>query len=73
MIKSKEEKASRPREIDLSGPDGNVFYLMALASRWGKQLRLDTDEIIKDMKSADYEHAINVFDKHFGSVVTLYR
>lgn len=36
-------------------------------------MELDTETIKADMMSTDYEHAINVFDKHFGSVVTLYR
>lgn len=35
MIKSKEELVQRPREIDLSGPEGNVFYLIGVAMKWG--------------------------------------
>lgn len=37
-IKKKEEKPWRPIEIDLTGPDGNVFVLMGLAYRYAKQL-----------------------------------
>ena len=38
MIKSREETRFRPIEIDLSGPDGNVFILIATAKRLAKQI-----------------------------------
>ena len=41
MIKSIEEKKGRV-EIDLTGPDGNAFVLMGHASKWAKQLGLDS-------------------------------
>ena len=41
-IKSKDEMPWRPIEIDLTGPDGNVFYLMGLAKRYAKQLYDET-------------------------------
>lgn len=37
-IKKKEEMPWRPIEIDLTGPDGNVFVLMGLAKRYARQL-----------------------------------
>lgn len=37
-IKSKSEQPYRPIEIDLTGPDGNVFVLMAYAKRFARQL-----------------------------------
>jgi len=37
MIKSKEEKASKV-EIDLTGPEGNVFVLIGYAKNFAKQL-----------------------------------
>jgi hypothetical protein len=30
-------------------------------------------DILKEMRSGDYENLISVFDREFGSVVTLYR
>ena len=30
-----------PIEIDLSGPDGNVFYLIGLARKLAKQLKIE--------------------------------
>jgi hypothetical protein len=65
-------------EIDLSGPQGNAFYLMGVAQDLSKQLGLDSKSIIDEMMSGDYENLINVFDSNFGSIVfgsivTLYR
>lgn len=72
MIKSKSE-LKRGIEIDLTGPQGNAFFLLGTASNLAKQLGLDEKEIIEDMKSSDYEHLLKVFDDNFGSIVTLYR
>jgi hypothetical protein len=75
MIKSK-EKQSFGIEIDLTGPNGNAFFLLGAASNLGRQLGLDSDEIgviLRNMRSGDYENLINVFDANFGHFVTLYR
>ena len=71
-ILSKSQKPTK-LEIDLTGPEGNVFILIAYAKRFAKQLELPVGEIQSDMMSSDYEHAVSVFEKHFGSFVTLYR
>ena len=72
MIRQKQEKPG-PIVIDLTGPDGNAFALMGYASNFAKQLGLNKEEIINDMMSSDYEHLLQVFDKHFGSFVILER
>jgi hypothetical protein len=59
--------------IDLTGPQGNAFYLLGTANNLAKQLGLNSTEIMEEMKSGDYENLINVFDNYFGSIVTLYR
>jgi uncharacterized protein YbaP (TraB family) len=59
--------------IDLTGPQGNAFYLLGTANNLAKQLGLNGKEIMEDMKSSDYENLITIFDKHFGDFVTLYR
>lgn len=59
--------------IDLTGPQGNAFYLLGTANNLAKQLGLNGKEIMEEMKSSDYENLINVFDNYFGSIVTLYR
>ena len=71
MIKSKQEKTGI--EIDLTGPDGNAFFLIGTASNLAKQLGLDRNSIKEEMMKGDYENLVNVFDKHFGNFVTLYR
>ena len=78
MILKKKETGNI--EIDLTGPDGNVFSLLATAKVLTKTLNdrrgneyLLWEEIKHDMMSSDYDHAIEVFDEHFGHIVTLYR
>ena len=60
-------------EVDLTGPQGNAFYLIGLAQNLSKQLGFNSKEIVDEMKSGDYENLIRVFDSNFGSIVTLYR
>ena len=49
MIKSREEIKHRPIEIDLSGPDGNVFFLMGTAKRLAKQIfSRDEEELVNE-------------------------
>lgn len=73
MIKSVKTKRQGKIELDLTGPEGNAYVLMGHASNLAKQLGLDREAILKDMKSSDYEHLVKVFDKHFGEYVILYR
>jgi len=59
------------RNIDISGPEGNAYALMAHATKIGKQLDIDTKPIIAEMTSGDYNNLLQVFIKNFGHVVTL--
>jgi hypothetical protein len=70
-IKKKVSKSTI--EIDLTGPNGNAFYLIGTARKLSKQLGLDTEAIQTEMMSGNYENLLKVFDKHFGHFVTLYR
>jgi len=72
MITTK-PKTPKQIEIDLNGQQGNAFYLLGLANNLSKQLGLDAEQVQKEMMSSDYENLIQVFDKNFGSFVTLYR
>lgn len=72
MIRPKSEMSKR-LEIDLTGPEGNAYYLLDYAKSFAKQLDLEWDPIREDMTSGDYEHLLEVFEEHFGSFVTLYR
>jgi hypothetical protein len=62
--------------IDLTGPDGNAYALMAYATRFAKQLdwqQTEIDRIIKEMTSGDYENLLQVFEYEFGDFVILER
>ena len=75
------ETATPKNVINLDGPDGNVFSLMATAYRLGKDLRIHIDsfgdptdlgeDIIEEMKYGDYVNAVKTFDKYFGEYVIL--
>ena len=71
MIRKKQPK--KELVIDLTGPDGNAYALMATAKQLARQLGLDSEKIIKEMMSSDYENLLQVFDSNFGSFVILER
>jgi hypothetical protein len=72
MRDSSELGSERP-QIDLTGPQGNAFALMAHAEKWAKQLGMDPDPILEDMQSDDYDHLLEVLEEHFGDYVDFYR
>jgi hypothetical protein len=59
--------------IDLTGPQGNAFFLLGQAEQYARQLGIDSDQIIEEMKSGDYENLVAVFDRYFGNYVILER
>ena len=59
--------------IDLTGPQGNAFFLLGQAERYARQSGLDGDQIITEMKSGNYENLVAVFDHYFGDYVILER
>jgi hypothetical protein len=76
MITEKRPPAKEKIEIDLKGPEGNAFALMAIANKIGKQLGLHPDErgaINAEMMSSDYDNLIKVMDKHFGDFIIMYK
>ncbi len=72
-IKHKSDIEDRKIEIDLTGPEGNVFVLMGHATQLARQLGLDAKGICALMMSSDYENAVEVFDSYFGEYVILWR
>lgn len=72
MIRDKIQN-SGPIVLDLTGPDGNAYALMGYASRFAKQLGLDSKKIVNEMMSGDYENLLQVFDGYFGDFVILER
>ena len=72
MIRDKQEQ--NEIIIDLTGPQGNAFYLIGLAKKLAKQLGFDDErieEMLYDMKTGDYENLIQEFDDYFGEFVIL--
>ena len=69
MIRRKKE---RKPVINLDGPDGNAFALMAYAKRFAKDMGYVSDEaILNNMRSGDYTNLVKTFDKYFGEYVIL--
>ena len=66
-------KQPRKQVIDLTGPQGNAFYLLGLANKLCRQIGIDEALVLDDMKNGDYEHLITRFDKYFGNVIDLER
>ena len=71
MIVQKEMKSMI--DIDLTGPQGNVFFLIGQGVTFCKQLKLDEKEFMRKMMSSDYENSVRVFDEYFGHFVNLER
>lgn len=72
-IKSANELKRGKTVIDLTGPQGNAFYLLGTAKDLCRQLNRDFAPIEKEMTSGDYENLISIFDREFGEYVDLYK
>ena len=59
--------------IDLTGPQGNAYFLLGTASKLSNDCGYDTVEVLAEMQSSDYEHLIQTFDKYFGMIIDLER
>ena len=66
-------KIPRRQVIDLTGPQGNAFFLLGTAAALAKKLGLDSNKIQAEMTLGDYENLIKVFDEYFGEYVDLER
>lgn len=73
MIVSREKYGNSKPVIDLSGPEGNAFVLMAYAERWSRQLDIEPGIVAKEMQEGDYDHLLEVFEKYFGKFCILVR
>lgn len=69
----RKKRIGRKVVIDLTGPQGNAFALLGAATTYARQLELDAEKIIAEMKSGDYENLVMTFDKYFGEYVILER
>jgi hypothetical protein len=73
MIIKKPKTRRGPLRIDLTGPDGNAYVLLAIAKSLAEQLDKDWELINKDMTHSDYEHLVTAMDNHFGDYIVLMR
>jgi hypothetical protein len=76
MIRAREEKPIRGIEIDLSGPEGNAFFLMKQVEVLGRNFGYSQQRIAairKVMMMGDYDGLVSVFDREFGHIVTIWR
>jgi hypothetical protein len=67
-------RKTRRRVIDLDGPDGNAWSLLGYARRFAQQLGFSEatcNTITDEMRSGDYRHLVETFDRHFGSIIDL--
>ena len=64
---------SSGRIIDLQGPQGNAFALMAYADDFLRQMgrRDEFNAMRTEMMSGDYNNLIRIFEENFGEYVTL--
>ncbi len=67
----KQYKAKYPTGIviKLSGPDGNIFYLMGLCNRLMQQLGLDEQErkqFNTELDGKNYKERLKIMSKWFG-------
>ena len=76
MIRKKVKRYEPHIVLDLTGPEGNAFYLIGVAQKLATQLEYTKDKIeslTKDLMSGDYENLITRFDNEFGDYVILER
>ena len=69
----RESKNSVP-VINLDGPDGNAFALMAYAKLYARDVGYASDEIeymVAKMRSGAYKNLVKVFDEYFDGYVVL--
>ena len=60
------------RTINIEGPAGNAFNLMATAKRMAKDIGENGNKIINEMKeSGDYDTLVQTFLFYFGDYVDL--
>jgi hypothetical protein len=60
-------------EIDLKGPQGNVFVLLGIAKDLSNKFGYDWEVIYTQMTESDYEWLIQTMDSYFGDHIILYR
>ena len=75
MTIRKKTKSRGPIVIDLTGPQGNAFYLMSVVRSTYRRSGAPElgDSIIEEMMKGDYEHLLKTFDLYLGDHYILER
>lgn len=68
-IKLKKDMPYRKAEVDLTGPEGNIFVIMGMAKGWAKDLGMEWDPIQKFIFEHEYDENIKYLDELFGDYV----
>jgi hypothetical protein len=73
MIRSK--RKNKMIVIDLTGPQGNAFYLIGVVLETFRRSGAPElgERIVEEMKKGDYEHLIKTFDLYLGDHFILER
>jgi hypothetical protein len=74
MIRKKEENPETRIVVDLTGPEGNAFWLITLAEKLGRQLEVDPKrrgEINAEMMGGDYDNLLEVLEREYGDYIVL--
>lgn len=61
------------RVIDLSGPCGNAFALLAYARNFSDSHDVNFSKVKEEMMSGNYENLVKVFEFYFGEYVEIVR
>ena len=69
----KNKDTTKKQVIDLTGPEGNAFFLLGTARKLCKQLDLDVNQVYGEMTTGSYENLIETFDKYFCIIIDLER
>lgn len=74
MIRKKEENPETRIVVDLTGPEGNAFWLITLAEKLGRKLEVDPKrrgEINAEMMGGDYDNLLEVLEREYGDYIVL--
>lgn len=55
--------------INLTGPKGNIFYILGLVKKLSKELNYDFNKIHNEVLNGNYTNAIKVIEKYFGEYI----
>ena len=76
-IRNRNERPNSGKiEIDLSGPDGNAFVLLKLASNLCRRFGYSEEKrerVLDEMRLTDYEGLLYTLDREFGDYIILWR